>query len=190
MWPTPQAHDAASAKTSEQVEMMRARTGAGVSNLNEVVALLWPTPNAHDGRRPGADLKSTQGANLSRDATLWQTPSVADVTGGHKTRGGARSGELLLKGQADLWATPSARDWKSDGAEHPPEHSPPLGRQVLRIETAGDDGSRSAVLNPCFVEALMGFPPSWTVPTDCAASATPSSPSKREPRSSSSQGGC
>jgi hypothetical protein len=27
----------------------------------------WPSPNAHDGRRPGADLKSTQGANLNRD---------------------------------------------------------------------------------------------------------------------------
>ena len=31
-------------------------------------AKAWATPNAHDGRRPGADMKSTQGANLSRQA--------------------------------------------------------------------------------------------------------------------------
>jgi hypothetical protein len=34
----------------------------------------WATPNAHDGRRPGADLNSTQGMNLSRDAAMWPTP--------------------------------------------------------------------------------------------------------------------
>lgn len=36
LMPTPQAHDAAKGKTTEQVEAMRARTGAGVLNLNEV----------------------------------------------------------------------------------------------------------------------------------------------------------
>jgi hypothetical protein len=37
MLPTPQAHDQRGGKTPEQVEAMRQRTGAGVSNLNEVI---------------------------------------------------------------------------------------------------------------------------------------------------------
>jgi hypothetical protein len=31
---------------------------------------------------------------------VWQTPSAADADGGHRSRGGARSDELLLSGQA------------------------------------------------------------------------------------------
>jgi hypothetical protein len=46
-WPTPQAHDAVGGKTPEQVQAMRERTGAGVSNLNESVQQ-WPTPAARD----------------------------------------------------------------------------------------------------------------------------------------------
>lgn len=34
-----------------------------------------PTPTAHDGRRPGVDIHSTQGGNLSRDVAMeWPTP--------------------------------------------------------------------------------------------------------------------
>jgi hypothetical protein len=138
--------------------------GNGAGMPLAIAAKVWATPNAHDGRRPGADLHSTQGANLSRDAAMWGTPSVADVTGGHRTRSGARSDELLLNGQAEAWPGPL---------------DPPTA-------TAGSDGSSRAVLNPSFVEALMGFPPSWTVPIDCAPWGTPSSPRKRAPHSSSS----
>jgi hypothetical protein len=90
---------------------------------------------------------------------------------------------IQLANQATRWATPTARDWKHDDAEQSPTHSPPLGRQVLRTETDGSDGSAPAVLNPCFVEALMGLPRSWTDLSDCARSETPSSP--RKPRSRS-----
>jgi len=49
--PTPQAHDAQGPKTPEQVAAMRARVGAGVRNLNEVVVNdlhLLPTPAVND----------------------------------------------------------------------------------------------------------------------------------------------
>jgi len=71
------------------------------------------------------------------------------------------------------WATPTSRDHK-DGACRDADVPTKglLGRQVLRTETAGDDGSSKAVLSPSFVEALMGLPPSWTVPTVSAVSAT------------------
>jgi hypothetical protein len=54
------------------------------------------------------DIHSTQGRNLSREVAQWQTPSVADTLGGHLSRSGKRSNELLLKGQAQK-ATPGVR---------------------------------------------------------------------------------
>ncbi len=50
------------------------------------------------------------------EAKAWQTPTVADVEGGRMSRSGARSGELLLKGQAAHWPTATAQDAKSSGA--------------------------------------------------------------------------
>jgi DNA (cytosine-5)-methyltransferase 1 len=47
---------------------------------------------------------------------LLQTPSVADVTGGHEHRLGARSDELLLNGQVKtLFPTPTTQDAANDG---------------------------------------------------------------------------
>lgn len=44
-------------------------------------ARFWATPNTHDGRRPGVDDKSTQGANLNREASQWPTPANRDYKG-------------------------------------------------------------------------------------------------------------
>lgn len=49
--PTPQAHDANSPKTAEQIAAMREASGAGVWNLNEAVIDLLPTPTRSDGER-------------------------------------------------------------------------------------------------------------------------------------------
>lgn len=122
---------------------------------------LWATPTAHDGRLPGADTSSTQGANLSRDASLWATPTSHDRT--HAPRA-VDHGEQLAN---------QASDFHLD----------------LLTEPDGSGGSSKAVLNPSFVEALMGFPPSWTVPTVSARSETPSSPRRPLERSSVSHGG-
>jgi hypothetical protein len=91
-------------------------------------AKAWATPTWHDGRRPGSDATSTQGRNLKRES--------------------------------EAWGTPTSRDWK-DGAgvtENVPTNGL-LSRQVLRTETAGSAGLPSGrVLNPQFVEMLMGWP--------------------------------
>jgi len=50
-WPTPQAHDAQKGKTACQVAAMKARTQAGVANLNEA-SEQWPTPNVVPNRGP------------------------------------------------------------------------------------------------------------------------------------------
>ena len=62
----------------------------------------WATPNAHDGRRPGADLHSTQGANLSRDAALWATPDCNTSTYSNGKFG------PNLRQQTSDWPTPRA----------------------------------------------------------------------------------
>src|SRR5215471_13351400 len=72
----------------------------------------WATPNAHDGSRPGSDATSRQGANLKRDAEIWQTPA----TDSFRQRSGNRSNEMGLDQQARFFPTLSARDWKSGDA--------------------------------------------------------------------------
>jgi hypothetical protein len=110
-------------------------------------------------------------------APLWGTPSVADVDGGRLHRSGARSNELLLKGQAlrlsETWATPTARDHRSIHASKRTRerNSRPLSEQVgsfcsrrdRPIMTGGENSSAAdRTLNPLFVEALMGLPIGWT----------------------------
>jgi hypothetical protein len=90
----------------------------------------WSTPSAHDGRRPGADLHSTQDRNLSREAANWPTPSV--MLSGERTspeafaarqarlkeKHGARTGNGCgadLAMVAKTWPSPTARMWKGGG---------------------------------------------------------------------------
>lgn len=102
----------------------------------------WATPNAHDGRRPGADMSSTQGANLNRDAVKWATPdcNTSTYSNGMKgpnlreqasgwptprstdgTKGGPNQagskGDLMLPSAAAQWPTPAARDAKGANSE-------------------------------------------------------------------------
>lgn len=80
-----------------------------------------------DGRDMGSEAR----------ARYWQTPSVSDTTGGHATRSGSRSAELLLPGQGKV-----------------------IGHQLPTTCTHGGECRR--VLNPRFVDWLMGFPTGWS----------------------------
>lgn len=107
----------------------------------------WPTPTAHDGRRPGVDIHSTQGGNLSRDvAKEWATPQAHDAAPGDASRVGrygTKHGGRNLNDEtvAMEWPTPRAN---RHGA--PDSH----GKAPIR-------GS----LNPRWVAQLMGFPTDW-----------------------------
>lgn len=148
MWSTPNVPNGGRAMTPEQV----AKRGATESGKRQVglenEAKFWSTPNAHDGRRPGADLKSTQGANLNLDAVIW--------------------------GAESAWPTPKARDFRSAvgqaGTErdspdlnviayhfsHPDQPTPKHGQQ------SSQSGQTSRRLSPAFVEWLMAVPLGWT----------------------------
>ncbi len=87
-YPTPQAHDHACPKTSEQIEEMRARAPRrssggppGISNLNEVVMQMipapYPTPNASCGTRGGSvDHMDGRRSNLIDTVKLMEPAAV------------------------------------------------------------------------------------------------------------------
>ena len=132
------------------------------------------------------------------ESSCWPTPDAQLMNDGENLESfEERKKRMIEKGYngngagtpltiaATRWATPAARDWKSDKPNQSPTHSPPLGHQVLRVEMHGAASSPNTPtsrlrLNPTFVEWLMGLPRGWTVLrglTDCVPSAMPSCPS-------------
>jgi hypothetical protein len=78
----------------------RARLEDQVAMLPTPRATLLPSPRASEGEKGGPNMRGSKGdLMLSSAVTLFQTPSVADGTGGHERRGGKRGNELLLNGQ-------------------------------------------------------------------------------------------
>lgn len=109
---------------------------------------LWPTVTARDHRSPNSqDSQDRRNANSKRGQQLvnfvaweWSTPTAAIAFGSQLTRGGARSNELLLGGQAALVSSPQDHE-----------------------TTDGPTSSETRLaLNPQFVEWLMGWPIGWT----------------------------
>lgn len=180
LWPT--------AATTDTSSSGRHTTTMGVmhpgTSLTDAIRE-WATPNATDSESAGGPRQKS----LTRDMREWATPVVPN--GGRTlsdedvaAKGATAKGKVQvdLANQIRVWSTPAARDWKGEDFER--EGGPSLPAQVMR--KAGEDGSPRAVLNPRFVEALMGFPPGWT---SFAPSETPSSlPKPRQPSESSSAG--
>lgn len=145
-WPTPQAHDAVGGKTPEQVAAMRARTGAGVSNLNEA-ATAWSTPRASDGEKGGPNQSfGAGGTPLPAQAAQWGTPTSRDWKDGASPSMEAPTNGLLGR-QAPRMPMPG------DGSSQP------------------DPTSRRR-LNPRFVEWLQGWPEGWVDLTSSTSSET------------------
>ncbi len=153
----------------------------------------WGTPTSRDWKDGGGLGDVPTNGLLGRQVVReWSTPSVADTTGGHRSRSGTRSDELLLNGQVTKWPTPTTQDSRSSGSMYPKTatHQPGVtltdaavrgGRSMSsrRDQTTPTNGANTSsdgrVLNPRFVEALMGFPKDWTA---CDSSETQSSPNK------------
>jgi hypothetical protein len=158
MWPTPVARD--DQKSPEAHMAGKARMPGGPRHQPTsltVLAKLWPTPTAADGAR------------------RMDPPRLADPT----LPGTVRSNGPSLTQRAGTWPTPQARDQKGaitghreGGRDLPSEAATfPSGHQAPRTTEPGHEPSPPVVLNPVFVEWLMGLPLAWT---DCTPSATPS----------------
>lgn len=183
MWPTPD--------TGHERINRSASAGATDRPTIALAAKLWATPNAHDGRRPGADLKSTQGGNLNRDAVMWMTPSVSNSQGNEYTRDRGIPGQerLTLTGQAQQWPTPASRDYRTPNSQSLQERgqgakgeqlpnfvehrfSHPVLSTLDGRPLSPTDRTLPRRLNPAFACWLMGWPIWWTNPalTSCARS--------------------
>jgi hypothetical protein len=146
MWPTPQttydgATDEAWLARKERAHQKHARgeygPGTGAPGMFDLAraARLWPTPNVPNGGR-----------------TTWH----AEQQGNSYYHDGKKV-QLGLEQAVRLWATPSARDWRSGHAsqETLEGNSRPLNEQVTATTGQGQ-------LNPNFVEYLMAWPQGWT----------------------------
>lgn len=115
----------------------------------------WPTPRANKiGGYSSPDFSPT----LEQVVKQWPTPRATDGShGGRVTPQKSRLGGNLIEAvSASMFATPTARDWKSGKAsrETMAKNSRPLSEQI------------GGLLNATWVEWLQAFPIGFTV---CAA---------------------
>lgn len=153
-------------RTSEKAKTGRTTSGpsrGGPSyGLEDVVDKLLPTPSANIGENGGSqhpDKRRAGNHSVSiqdvAEHKLLPTPSVADGTGGHARRGGARGDELLLPGAAVEHATdwghfaPAIERWEQVLGRPAPAPTVPDGR----------NGKHR--LSAVFVEWMMGLPEGW-----------------------------
>ena len=112
----------------------------------------WPTPVRGDGERRSETYKRGN-STLLGESRQWQTPSKAIADGGQTSRGGDRIGELLLTGQCKQWATP-----RTDGHD--------AGKHRGKADSLHSQTKElgKGMLNPDWVETLVGLPVGWTEP--------------------------
>jgi len=172
-WPTPIAKDCDNPHSGKNAQ--------GASHLSEAVTL-WPTPDA-SAFNDSEDLESWQarraalretGANgngmgtpLAVAVRLWPTATAtaSDANGsgsaGYQKSPTHNPGVTLVDAVVrNIWATPTARDEKGPG----PGHS--KGGSDLASDVAFHSHKlphrSKGMLNPDWVECLMGFPIGWT----------------------------
>lgn len=161
--PTPAVNDMGAGKSieawDEWTEKMRARhsNGNGHGKSLEIEAKrLLPTPrhtDHHDSLTAPAARRHVEDGNGTLPETigysLMPTPSVADSTGGHMTRSGSRSSELLLPGVAkSLLPTPRASDAEKGGPNQRGSRGDLMSTSAVHRTGAAtsppsDDGSES-----------------------------------------------
>ena len=198
-WPTPLAKD--DNKSPEAHLAMKERMGGNRTAITSLQVLAkglapWPTPMVPNG---GRSIKHAEvkGGTLYHKGTKvqmglegavrlsgWATPR--SVESGHTTGSPARAANPRgrLEDQVAGWATPAARDGKSESATQEfnekrdgESRGKPLSYQATLTPTEDsdstpgtdlssspasmEDGALSHLLNPIFSQWLQGFPLEW-----------------------------
>ena len=121
----------------------------------------WPRAGATRGNVAHRRAFDTPNSDVRR----WPTPCASDEKGSNRIGQRRRQlSEAILK--YPLWPTPTTQDAKNDGpASQQERNSKPLNALVVlhpegeEVETAP---LKTPLLNPVFVELLMGFGEGWT----------------------------
>lgn len=145
----------------------------------------WPTPHTNCHTGPGQQGRAG-GPNLQTLVACWPTPLATDGSkGGPNQKGG--KGDLRLSSSVRMWPTATARDWKDspgmsissknpDGSHRDrtdllPRMVYSLGQQDQANNNTGgslqeqSESQKGGLLNPRWVETLMGLPVGWTMPS-------------------------
>lgn len=160
LWPTPTANE-------DMAERMKRAENMDGSNKHSLplsrAVKLWPTPTAVEGRRGNKPPRPWDtGVPLAQMVAMFPTPTARDY------RSGRRSDEGWQKRLAD------SRGWQLNDviARFPT----PTANRRSGLQSHGVNIIHG-LLNPMWVEWLMGFPAGWTV---LSSSATRSSRKSRK----------
>lgn len=153
MWPTVRTSDTNGAGTH----------GNGGLDFRTVTReAMWPTARAEDSEQTGAHRGTPDAVG-----DLWPTAQASDAKDQaseeyHRRR--ADRGQLTTDAFNALWPTAAADDNRDRGGDVPSIHRrAELKKQLnLGMEAGLALRSKSGLLNPRWVEALMGYPPGWT----------------------------
>lgn len=115
--------------------------------------LYLPTPTVCGNyNRPKKGTSS--GTGLATYVTMFPTPTASEY-GTQKGANGQPRPSLSTMARQNKWPTPVATDWKRNGSPSDMRrNSPPLGSLVAH--------QSGGMLNPQWVEWLMGYPSGWT----------------------------
>lgn len=166
-WPTVVVTDEASSGRATTLADPKNSMKPGTSLTDAMRA--WATPTRRDAKGPMPN-KRQGGRDLATDVSQWPTPLAT-------RQGYADRREMHPKNAATLpaiatahWSTPKASDDKRGASPNRVNSSGGdrnLPTDIVTFphgpttETAGESGSKQAVLNPEFVRTLMGFPEGW-----------------------------
>jgi hypothetical protein len=105
----------------------------------------------------------------AEEKKAWGTPSCMDTLPPRSAEALARAklkgGCKNLREEVHQWATPRANKVHPEITEDNREHLANRNKSNLEEEIAGHCGKATGKLNPRWVEALMGLPIGWTMPS-------------------------
>lgn len=176
------------------------RTLAPLIEGNGSSSSLWPTAAARDHKGPHMSSGDREGGPCLGRAVLWPTATATDAeasgAAAYDRSSGRHSGTTLTDAAVRQWPTPTANRYgtTNNGSPHDGRTAyatagtPSLDTLIMRESIRADSGGR--VLNPDWVETLMGYPIGWTDvgPLDAPKSSTRGSRRARSPASAAPPG--